>query len=72
VPAGARKEKKDAQVAAATENIEITCSLEAQKTADEEIFACENPHTKPGVYKYWIRVINGSTEIELDPFIMNM
>ena len=35
-------------------------------------FTCNNRHTRPGIYKYTIRVREGSNEIELDPFIMNM
>lgn len=35
-------------------------------------FTCNNRHTQPGVYKYTIRVRDGATELELDPFIMNM
>jgi hypothetical protein len=37
-------------------------------------FACENLHTKPGLYKYTIRVLRGDsqTPIVRDPTIMNM
>jgi len=49
---------------------DIRCASEP--TGSGVTFTCENAHTRPGVYKYTIRVTNGSTEIELDPFIMNM
>jgi hypothetical protein len=35
-------------------------------------FFCINRHTRPGIYKYSIRVGDGTTEIELDPSIVNM
>jgi hypothetical protein len=35
-------------------------------------FSCLNRHTKPGKYKYTIRVLDGSKPLEpLDPFIAN-
>lgn len=34
-------------------------------------FACFNKHTKPGIYKYTIRVTDGRTTLQRDPPIVN-
>jgi hypothetical protein len=35
-------------------------------------FSCVNRHSKPGVFKYTIRLLDGNKVIERDPFIANM
>jgi hypothetical protein len=34
-------------------------------------FSCRNRHTRPGVFKYTIRVTDGSTTVEKDPPMVN-
>lgn len=43
---------------------------EARKEGLE--FTCLNRHTRPGIYKYTIRVRDGSNEVKRDPPIANM
>jgi hypothetical protein len=44
------------------------------KGEDRQTFTCENQHTRPGLYKYTIRVLRGDsqTPVVRDPTIMNM
>lgn len=35
-------------------------------------FTCENRHSRPGLYKYTIRVQQDGRIVERDPFVMNM
>ena len=47
---------------------EFKCNVEA----DKKKFACKNKNSKPGKYKYTIKVMDGAKPLEpLDPIILN-
>jgi hypothetical protein len=45
--------------------------VECKRSQDGLAFACLNRNTRPGVYKYSIRISDGQKTIEVDPPIVN-
>ena len=45
--------------------------FDAPKGGGARVFTWNNRHTKPGTYKYVVRLENSATKAELDPTIMN-
>jgi hypothetical protein len=46
--------------------------VDCKRSADGLSFSCLNRHTRTGVYKYTIRVLQDGRIVERDPFVMNM
>ncbi len=45
--------------------------VECKASPDFKEFSCLNRNTRPGVYKYTVRVTDGKTTLQRDPPIMN-
>jgi len=46
----------------------VRCEVRGE---DAREFSCLNRHSKPGIYKYTVRVTDGTTEIVNDPSVVN-
>jgi hypothetical protein len=45
--------------------------VDCRVSEDRRAFSCLNRHTKPGVYRYTIRVLNKGKLVQSDPTVMN-
>ena len=69
--ADARRQVREFAVAAYIDGGQtelVRCEVRGE---DAREFSCLNRHSKPGIYKYTVRVTDGTTEIVNDPSVVN-